>query len=168
GRKRLGVAEQPAKLVVEQKDRVLRVVEDAFFHQTAADGHQDQTEVRVGALVDIEVVIGRERRHAHAEIERAFQLLKLVAFDTVKQLSDRRLEILLYSVDRLRVVVIGFQVTADRLDDRGRVFLPGREDKLVTPDRLVSEVLLVRRELLVEEAAAGGAPAKPVEHIRRG
>src|ERR1700736_1261915 len=92
----------------------------------------------------------------------------MIAFYTVQQLSDRRLEILLDCVDRLRVVVIRFQVTADGLDDRGRVFLPGREHKLVTPDRLVSEFLLVVRELLVEEGSAGRASPEPVEHIRRG
>ena len=73
------------------------------------------------------------------------------------------------SADRLdvgRVVVVGREVAADRLDDRRRVLDPGLEDELVRPDRLVAERLLVRASAS-RRRTAGRARSPRARRARR-
>ena len=77
-------------------------------------------------------------------------------------------EVVADRLDRGRVVVVGLEIPADGLDDRRGALLPGRERELVRPDRLVAELLPVRAQPLVQEAAAALGALERADHVGGG
>ena len=67
----LRVGHQAAQLVVVQEHHVFGIAEGPGGDELAADRDHDEPQAGVGALIDEEVVIGRERVHVQRERERA-------------------------------------------------------------------------------------------------
>ena len=108
----------------------------------------------VGALVDVEVVVRRERRHLEVDLVGGAHLLERLALEPLEDLLGGRVDVGLEGGDLGRVVVVRGVLVADELDDRVHVLAEGREDELVAPDRVPAELLLVRHDPLVDEPAA--------------
>ena len=165
----LGVGRQQAELVVAEVEHVLLIVERAGLDQLPPDCDRGETHARVRALVDEEVVVGRERVHPQRELERLPEpVLPLTVRHAVEELRLRRGQVVADRLDRGRVVVVGLEIPADGLDDRRGALLPGRERELVRPDRLVAELLPVRAQPLVQEAAAALGALERADHVGGG
>ena len=76
---RVRAADQGAQLVVAQEHDIGGLVEPAGRDQLPADLEKDQANVRVGALVDIEVVVRCQRRHPQVDRVRGSHLLERLA-----------------------------------------------------------------------------------------
>ena len=149
-----GIPDEHPQLVVLQEQDVVRLVEPPGLDQLLPDGEQHEADVRVGALVDIEVVVRRQRRHPQVDRIGGAQLLERVAIETVEDLLRGRLDVLAHRVDRDREVVVGGQVAADKLEDGLHLLAHGGEDELVAPDRVPAELALVRLDAFRDESAA--------------
>ena len=113
-------------------------------------------------------MVGGERVHPQREVERLLELLATLAVDALHHLALGRLEVVADRGDVRRVVVVGRQVAADRLEDRRRVLAPGLERELVRPDRLVAERALVRLDPLGDQPPAALGALERAQHVGRG
>ena len=151
---RLRAADQLPQLVVAQKDHIVRFVEMAGLDELSAYGEQDQPKMSIGALVDVEMVIGRERRHPEVHLVRRAHLLERVAGQALEDLAGCRLDVLAHCQDRARKVVIGLEVTAHELEDRPHLLADRSVDELVAPDGVPAELALVRLDPFGNEPAS--------------
>ncbi len=142
-----------AERVVAEVDDVVRPVEDAHLDELLAEGDEDEADVRVRALVDVEVVVRGERRHLEVDLVGGAHLLERLAGEPLEDLLRRGVDVRLEGGDLGRVVVVGGVLVADELDDRVHVLAEARIDELVAPDGVPAELLLVRDDPLVDEAA---------------
>ena len=81
-----GVAHEDAQFVVLEEHDVVRLVENTHLDELGADGNQDQTQVRVGSLVDVEVVVRRQWCHLQVDVVEPRYLVQGVAGQTMQQL----------------------------------------------------------------------------------
>jgi hypothetical protein len=160
---------QAAQLVVAEVHDVLGVVEPAVADQRPADRDQHQAHAGVGPLVDVEVVVRGERVHPQAQVQRPLQLVaRRAGRDALQGLRLGRLQVVGDRLELCRVVVVGLQVAADRLDDRGRVLAPGAERELVRPHRLEAEHLLVGHDPVGHERPAGVGRLERAQDVTSG
>ena len=98
--------DQRPQLVVAQEHHVVGLVEPAVLDQVPADLQQHEPKVGVRALVDVEVVVGGERRHPQVDRVGRPHLLERVAGQPVEDLARRRLDVETHRLDRGREVVV--------------------------------------------------------------
>ena len=110
--------------------------------------------MRVRALVDVEVMVRGERRHLEVDVGGASHFLESLAFEPFENLGGRGLDVGRESADRLGVVIVGLEVTANDLDHGLHVLPDRREDELMAPDRVPAVLHLVRCEAAFDEAPA--------------
>ena len=156
-RDRRRAADEGAQLVVAEEHDVIGLVEPAGRDQLPADLDEHQPDVRVGTLVDVEVVVRGERRHPPVDGVRGAHLLERLAGQPVEDLARGGLDVEPHRLDRAREVVVGHEVAADELDDRLHLLAHGREDELVAPHRVPAELALVRLDPLDDEPPAAFA-----------
>ena len=154
GVERIGAADQAPQLVVAQEHHVVRLVEAAGLDELPTDLDQDEANVRIRALVDVEVVVRRERRHAQVDVVGRTHLLERLAGQALEDLARGRLDVAAHRVDGGREVVVGREVATDELDGGLHLLADGREDELVAPDGVPAELALVRLDALGDEPPA--------------
>ena len=145
------VADQHPQLVVAQEHHVVGLVQAPGLHQLAADRHQHQPDVRVRALVDVEVVVGRERGHPQVGLVGRAHLVEGVARQAVEDLDRRRLDVAAHRRDRRREVVVARDVVADEVEHGLHLFAHGRIDELVAPHGVPAELALIRLDPVGDE-----------------
>ena len=87
------VGDQEAHLVVVQEHDVLGVSEHARGGELATDRDQHESQAGVRALVDVEVVVGRQRVHRERAVQRRLKPRALLALDAVHHLGLGLLEV---------------------------------------------------------------------------
>src|SRR6266699_2993358 len=84
-----GVRHVDAQLVVLEEHHVVRLLEGAVLDELGSDRHEHEAKVGVGALVDVEVMVGRERRHQQVDVVEPLHLLEAIARQAVKKFLAR-------------------------------------------------------------------------------
>ncbi len=97
----------------------------------------------VGALIDVEVVVGGEGRHLQVDGVGRLHLGPGLSGQALHELRTGLLDIFGEGLDVRRVVVVGLDVALDRLDERGGILEGRREGELVHPHRRPAEFALV-------------------------
>ena len=100
GRDRIGAADQAAKLVVAKEHDVVRLVEPAGLDELPADHQQHEPEVGVRALVDVEVVVGRQWRHPQVDGVGRQHLLPGRSGQPLEDLARGGLDVEAHRLDR--------------------------------------------------------------------
>ena len=157
-----------AQLVVAQEDHVVGVCDRAAGRELPADRDEHQPDVRVGALVDVEVVVRRQRRHAQVDLVRRAHLVERIAVESVEDLARGRVDVVPQRAHRRGVVVVGLDVAANELDDRLHLLEHGREDELVAPDGVPAELALVGLDPFLDELAAALGQLQRGDDLGRG
>ena len=124
--------------------------------------------MRVRALVDVEVVVRRERRHPEVDLRGRAHLLERLALEPGEDLVRRRLDVRGELRDLPRVVVVLLELVADELDHGLHLLPERREDELVAPDGVPAELQLVRDHALLDEPPAALALAERRQDVGRG
>ena len=122
--------------------------------------------MRVGALVDVEVVVRGERRHPEVDLERRAHLVERLAVEPLEDLRRGRLDVRGELGDLRRVVVVALELVADELDHRLQLLAEGGEHELVAPHGVPAVLALVGLDALGDEppaalARARGRPGAP-------
>ena len=115
----------------------------------------------VGALVDVEVMVRRERRHPQVDGVGRLHLGERLAAEPREDLPGGRRDVGTHRLDRAREVVVRLEIAAHELE-RGFHLLADRgEDELVAPHGVPPELALVRLDQLGDEPApAPGGPER--------
>ena len=113
--------------------------------------------MRVGTLVDVEVVIGGQRRHPQVDGVGCSHLLQGIAGQPFEDLARGGLNVEAHRLDGTWEVVIRGQVTVDELENWFHLFADRREDELVAPDGMPAELALIRVDSLGNKAPAAFA-----------
>ena len=146
------IAHENPELVVSKEDDVVGRVQHAHPDELVADRDQDEAQMGVRALVDIEVVVGRERRHLEVDAVDARELLARLAGQTPQEFLRGRIDIGLYRGNRLWIVVVGFDITTHQLEHGFDLLAHRWEDELVAPDRVIAVLALIGHDAFDQEA----------------
>ena len=166
-------ADQHPQLVVAQEHHVIGDVQPPRLDQLASDRHQHQADVGVRALVDVEVVVRRQWRHAEVDLVGRAHLLERLAGQALEDLGGGGLDVAAHRRDRGGEVVVAGEVVAHEVERRLHVLAHGREDELVAPHRVPAELALVGLDPLGDEPAAaigrmqGARDRRPVARPER-
>ncbi len=70
-----GIGHQQAQFVIAQEYHILWVIDKSCCGKLFANRDQHEAQACVRALVDVKVMIGRQRIHAQRQIQRSLQFL---------------------------------------------------------------------------------------------
>ena len=102
----LGRPDEGAQLVVAEHDHVVGLVQHAHLDELLADGDEHEADVRVGALVDVEVMVRGQRRHLEVDLVGGAHLLERLALESLEDLHRGRVDVGLELGDGGGVVVV--------------------------------------------------------------
>ena len=145
-----------ADLVILQHEDILGVVQNTLADHSLANLDESDAHVRVDALVDIEVVIGGDGSHLHAQLQIVLELCQLFGVaDHGIELLDSLLLGLHAGIVLGVVIVVVVDIGADGLVSGGGVFVPGLVDELVSVHSLEAVLVAVSLHHLQELLTAG-------------
>ena len=151
----IGAAGAADLLILEHED-ILGVVQDTGPDHGLADLDKGDPQVAVNALIDVEMMVGGDGGHAHAELQVMLQGLQLLGIgDLGIQLLNGRLLGLHAGIVLGVVVVIVVYISTDRLISGGGVLIPGLIDELVGVHGLEAVLRAVGLHHIQELFAAG-------------
>ena len=73
------VRHEDTQLVVLEVHHFIRPLQGSAFDKLRADRHDDEAKVSIGALVDVEVMVGRKWRHQQVDVVQAPHLFEAFA-----------------------------------------------------------------------------------------